>query len=357
MRLLATGVCAAVLLSACGTDEEPPTDAPPTASATASDDTDGAGSDEPAEPVDESRTDDSEASGDRPPVTLTDVRLTAHGEFDRVVFELAGEGEAGWRVGYTDDPRSQGSGAPVDVPGDAVLGITLTNVALPGDAPEGVEPWGGAGRLTVADPVVLDAVVEDALVEGRYTFFAGLDARRPFAVAALDSPQRVVVDLLAEEPAEPKSLAERCESPEGFAVSYPGSWSVNPGTEAPACTLFSPDSFTVPPATDARVAPINVRVEGIPFDQLVTTGRGEELRRDEFTVDGRPAVRVERVTAGEGLWPQGLPVTRVVVDLGTDDDAPRALVVNTVGLPRFDYPRNVEVLDRMVGSLTFPDDG
>ncbi|MCF6506984.1 hypothetical protein E9549_06130 [Blastococcus sp. MG754426] len=347
MRLLPLGLCAAVLVTACGTDEEPPADAGPTTSPTApSPDVEDA-----VEPVGEGSTDESVASGDSPPVTLTDVRLAAHGGFDRVVFELAGEGEAGWRVGYTDDPRAQGSGEPVEVPGDAVLGITLTNIALPGDAPEGVAPWEGAGRLAVADPVVLDAVVEDTLVEGRYSFFAGVDARRPFAVAALDSPQRIVVDLLDEEPAEPDPLAERCESPEGYAISYPESWEVNPGTEVPACSFFSPDSFEVPPATDARVAPISVRVEGIPFDRLVTTGRGEELSREELTIDGRPAVRVERVTAGEGLWPQGLPVTRVVVDLGADDGSPRALVADTVGLPRFDYPRNVEVLDRMVASL------
>lgn len=357
MRLLPLGLCAAVLLTACGTGEEPPADAGPTTTPTATpsvtpDDSDDDAPGEPPEPVGEGGTDDSEASGDSPPVTLTDVRLAGHGEFDRIVFELAGEGEAGWRVGYTDDPRAQGSGEPVEVPGEAVLGITLTNIALPGDAPEGVQPWEGAGLLTADDPAVLDAVVEDTLFEGRYTFFAGLDARRPFAVAALDSPQRIVVDLLAEEPAEPDPLGQRCESPEGYAVSYPASWEVNPGTEVPACSLFSPDSFEVPPATDARVAPISARVEGIPFDRLVTTGRGEELSREEFTVDGRPAVRVERVTAGEGLWPQGLPVTRVVVDLGEGDGTARALVLNTIGLPRFDYPRNVEVLDRMVASLT-----
>ncbi|MCF6744853.1 hypothetical protein E9529_11290 [Blastococcus sp. KM273128] len=356
MRRFSAGVCAAVLLTACGTDEERPAEDPPSATATPStttpDDTGEDGPDEPPEPVGDGGTDDSEASGDSPPVTLTDVRLADHGDFDRVVFELAGEGEAGWRVGYTGDPRAQGSGDPVEVPGEAVLAITLTNIALPGDAPEGVQPWEGAGRLTADDPAVLDAVVADTLFEGRYAFFAGLDARRPFAVAALDSPQRIVVDLLAEEPAEPDPLGERCESPEGYAVSYPESWEVNPGTEVPACSLFSPDSFEVPPATDARVAPISVRVEGIPFDRLVTTGRGEELSREELTIDGRPAVRVERVTAGEGLWPQGLPVTRVVVDLGADDESSRALVLNTVGLPRFDYPRNVEVLDRMVASLT-----
>ncbi|MGY1724668.1 AMIN-like domain-containing (lipo)protein [Blastococcus sp. SYSU DS0533] len=352
MRLRPLGLCAAVLLTGCGADEAPPADAGPTASATATPDVE-----EVVEPVGEGSTDESVAVGDGPAVTLTDVRLAAHGRFDRVVFELAGEGEAGWRVAWTDDPRAQGSGAPVQVPEDAVLGITLSNIALPGDAPDGVAPWGGASRLTVADAAVLDALVEDTLSEGRYSFFAGLDARRPFAVAALDSPQRIVVDLLAEEPVEPERPEERCESPAGFAISYPEEWSVNPGTEVPACTRFAPDTFTVPPASDARVAPVSVRVEGIPFDQVATTGSGEVLSRDETTVDGRPAVRIERVTAGQGLWPEGVPITSVVVDLGAEGGDPRTLVVDTVGLPRFDYPRNVDVLDRMVATLTIGDAG
>jgi hypothetical protein len=355
MRLLPAGVCAAVLLTAaCGTDEEPPTGAAPTASPTA---TSPAPDDASAEqePVGEGDTDASIATGDGPPVTVTDVRLAAHDGFDRIVFELAGEGEAGWRVAYTGDARSQGSGAEVEVPGDAVLGITLTNIALPGDAPADAEPWEGAGRLTVADAAVLDALVEDTQFEGRYSFFAGLDARRPFAVAPLSSPQRIVIDLLDEEPAEPVALAERCESPAGFAISYPEAWSVNQGTEVPACTRFAPDSFTLPPASDARVAPVSLRVEGIPFDLVASTGAGEELSREEITLDDRPAVRIERVTAGEGLWPEGVPITSYVMDLGSEGDEPRTLVADTVGLPQFDYPRNVEVLDRMVSSLTFPD--
>ena len=70
------------------------------------------------EPVGEGSTEASVAVGEGPPVTLTDVRLAAHGEFDRIVFEVAGEGEAGWRVAWADDPRAQGSGAPVEVPHD-----------------------------------------------------------------------------------------------------------------------------------------------------------------------------------------------------------------------------------------------
>ncbi|MGY1913935.1 AMIN-like domain-containing (lipo)protein [Blastococcus sp. SYSU DS0973] len=305
-------------------------------------------------PVAEGGTADSIAAGDGPPVTLTDVRLGAHEGFDRIEFELAGEGEAGWQVAYTDQPQAQGSGAPVPVPGDATLGITLTNIALPGDAPAGVTPWEGTAQQEIAGAAVLQALVEDTLFEGRHTFFAGLDERRPFAVGLLSSPQRIVVDVLAEAPAAPEALSQRCESPAGFSIAYPESWSVNEGDVVPACTRFAPDPFTVPPGTDARVGAVTARVEEVPFDRVAGPGAGQEVSRREMTVDGRRAVRVERVSAGEGLWPEGVRTTAYVVDLGAGEDGPRTLVVNTVGLPQFDYARNVQVLDRMIGTVTVP---
>ncbi|MGY2084412.1 AMIN-like domain-containing (lipo)protein [Blastococcus sp. SYSU DS0539] len=303
-------------------------------------------------PVAEGDTADSIAAGDTPPVTLTDVRLGAHEGFDRIVFEVAGEGEAGWQVGYTEQPQAQGSGAPVAVPGDAVLGITLTNLALPGDAPEGVDPWEGPDQQTIAGATVLDTLVEDTLFEGRHTFFAGLDARRPFGVGLLSSPQRIVVDVLAEEASAPVALSQRCDSPAGFSIAYPESWSVNPGDVVPACTRFAPDPFTVPPGTDARVGAVTAYVEEIPFDRIAGQSEGQEISRTDTTVDGRRAVRIERVSAGEGLWPEGVRTTDYVIDLGDGDDGPRTLLVNTVGLPQFDYARNVAVLDRMIETVT-----
>ncbi|CCG02961.1 AMIN-like domain-containing (lipo)protein [Blastococcus saxobsidens] len=371
MRFLPAGVCAALLLTACTTDGGPPADADPdpTASPTATEPRDdpagepsGEPSDEPSddgsealEPVGAGDTAESVAQGNGPPVALTDVRLAAHEGFDRIVFEVAGEGEAGWEIGYTDEPRAQGSGAPVEVPGDAVLGITLTNIALPGDAPEDVQPWEGAAQLTAAGAAVLDTLVEDTLFEGRYTFFAGLDRQRPFAVGSLPSPQRIVVDVLADELTAPVGLSQRCESPAGFSISYPEGWSVNSGLTVPACTRFAPEPFTVPPGTDARVGAVTASVESIPFDRVAGSGSADVRSRSETTVDGRAAVRIERVSSGEGLWPEGVRTTSYVVDLGEGEDGPRTLVVNTIDLRQFDYARNVRVLDRMVGTLEFPE--
>jgi hypothetical protein len=313
---------------------------------------DGSGDDPSSlEPVGTGDVADSIAAGDGPPVVLTDVRLGAHDGFDRIVFEVAGDGTAGWQVGYTQQPQEQGSGEPLEVPGAATLGITLTNMALPGDAPAGAEPWEGPDRQSIAGSTVLDTVVADTLFEGRYGFFAGLDARRPFAVGLLNSPQRIVVDVLARDAAPPVALAQRCTSPEGFSIAYPAGWAVNVGDTVPACTRFAPDPFTVPPGTDARVGAVSATVEPAAFEDVAGTGTAREIDRRDTTVGDRPAVRVELVHSDEGLYPAGTRATRYVVELPDDADGPRTLVVSTVGLPQFDYARNVRVLDRMIGTV------
>ncbi|MDT0276249.1 AMIN-like domain-containing (lipo)protein [Blastococcus goldschmidtiae] len=366
MRLLAAGVCTALALTACGSSDDPsgqpdgtaaapstsaePTSAEPTSAEPTDAEPSGPREDQPVEPIAVGDVDESAAEGSGPPVTLTDVRLGAHDGFDRIVFELAGEGQAGWQVGFTGAPRSQGSGLPVDVPGHAVLGITLTNIALPGDAVPGAQPW-EVGNLRVHASAVLDTVVTDTLFEGRYAFFAGLDEQRPFAVGQLTSPQRIVVDLLDEEPTSTTELSQRCESPAGFAISYPEGWSVNSGETVPSCTRFAPESFSIPPATDARVGSVTASVETIPFDRVASAGTAEPDSRQETMVDGHRAVRIQRVTVGEGLYPAGIRMTSYVVELEPGGDGPRTLVVDTVGLPQFDYARNVRMLDRMIETI------
>ncbi|MGY2003713.1 AMIN-like domain-containing (lipo)protein [Blastococcus sp. SYSU DS1024] len=301
------------------------------------------------EPVGQGDTADVDVEATGSSVTLTDVRLGAHDGFDRIVFELAGDGEAGYEIGYTEEPRSAGSGHPLEVPGEATLGITLSGLLYPADAPEGVEPWDGQERLEIAGTSTLEALVADTLYEGRYAFYAGLDQQRPFAVARLADPQRIVIDVLERQP-DGVTLGERCTSPAGFAVDHPSDWSVNAGETVPACSRFSPQDFDVPDATDVRVAAIAFSIEPVAFDRVTQEQPGEQARR-ELTVDDRDAVRIERTATGEGFWPEGTPATRYAVELADGEDGPRTLVADTIGLPRFDYQRNVEVLDAMIGTL------
>ncbi|RFU22466.1 AMIN-like domain-containing (lipo)protein [Geodermatophilus marinus] len=301
------------------------------------------------EPFGPGGTDEVTADVDGQPVVLTDVRLGAHDGFDRVVFETAGGGEAGYAVGYTDDPRSQGSGAPVEVPGDATLGITLTGVTLPRDAPEGTEPWAGPERLEVAGTEALRALVTDGLYEGRYAFFAGLDERRPFAVTRLEDPARIVVDVLTTPPDEVR-LAATCTSPGRWTVDHPADWSVNPGDVVPPCSRFARDDLDLEAGTDARVAPVVLRVEPAPFER-VTEPRAGERERVELTLDGRPAVRTFTGTEGQGLYPAGTLITSYAVELAPGPDGPRTLVADAVQRPGSDHGYDTAVLDSMVRTL------
>ncbi|WP_300014340.1 hypothetical protein [Pseudonocardia sp.] len=304
-------------------------------------------------PIGEAGTDDVAADGTAAPVTLTDVRLGAHDGFDRIVLETAGGGRAGWEIGYTDRPRAQGSGAPIEVPGAATLGITLTNVALPGDAPPDTAPWDGPQRQRIEGAQVLTELVEDTLYEGRYAFYAGLTGTRPFAVGRLDDPQRIVVDVLTGQPApdRPVALTQRCDGP-ATAVSYPQGWSTNPGDAVAPCTRFAPQPIDPQPETDARAAPIAVSAESTPYFRLASPDPATEQDRAVTVVDGRQAVRIERVATGEGLYPQGTPTTSYLIDLSEGvDDGPGTLVANAVGIGGTDHERDVAVLDRMVRTM------
>lgn len=137
------------------------------------------------------------ADGTPPPVSVTDVRLGDHDGFDRLVFEIGGPGQAGWDIRYVDEARAAGSGQAIDVGGKAILAVSLGNIALPPDAPAGVQPWDGPGRLQMTGDGPIVEVVDDTVFEGIHTFYAGVTDRQPFQVTRLGSPQRVVIDVAA----------------------------------------------------------------------------------------------------------------------------------------------------------------
>ncbi|MGY1772732.1 AMIN-like domain-containing (lipo)protein [Blastococcus sp. SYSU D00813] len=125
-------------------------------------------------------------------VTVTDVRTGRHDGFDRVVFEVAGEGLPGWDVRYVDDPTSQGSGEPVEVAGEAVLMVTLTGVGYPFDT--GVDQFEPGGPVAGSGTAVTEVVL-GATFEGTTEAFVGTTAESPFRVYLLEGPTRVVVEV------------------------------------------------------------------------------------------------------------------------------------------------------------------
>lgn len=144
-------------------------------------------------------------------------------------------------------------------------------------------------------------------------------------------------------------LDASCTNPAGFVVHHPADWTVNPGEVVPSCSRFAPGEMTLREATDVRVAAIALSVEPVAFER-VTAQRPDETARAELTVDGQDAVRIERVTR-DGLYPTGTPLTTYAVRLDDDEDGPRTLVADTIGLPGADHERNVDVLDAMVRRL------
>ncbi|WP_407317221.1 hypothetical protein UQW22_12075 [Isoptericola halotolerans] len=125
-------------------------------------------------------------------LTVTDVRVGLHEEYDRVVFDLEGTGTPGWRVEYVEEALEPGRGDEVEVDGDAVLEVGITGTAMPMDS--GVEEYGG-------DPVAgpgesVEEVVYRFVFEGTATAFVGVDGEpRPFRVLTLSDPTRMVVDV------------------------------------------------------------------------------------------------------------------------------------------------------------------
>jgi hypothetical protein len=125
-------------------------------------------------------------------LTVTAVRAARHDGYDRVVFELTGSGAPGWTVEYVDAASAQGSGAPVDVPGQAVLQVTLQGTSYPYET--GADEVAG-GAVPVSGTQEVAGVVYDGTFEGTSVAWIGTAARTPFRVYSLTSPSRVVVEV------------------------------------------------------------------------------------------------------------------------------------------------------------------
>jgi hypothetical protein len=214
-RVPALLAAAALLVAGCGSEDdgEPAASTGSIATETAAPDgtddgTDG-GTDDGTDGGTDDGTDSGTDGGDAPPfpsdvqpdqqdasgdalVTVTDIRTGRHDGFDRVVFEVDGEGVPGWDVRYVDDPVSQGSGDPVEVSGEAVLQVTVTGAGYPYDT--GVEEF--AANEPVAGPgAVVTEVVFDATFEGTSEAFIGTTGESPFRAYLLEGPTRIVVEV------------------------------------------------------------------------------------------------------------------------------------------------------------------
>lgn len=126
--------------------------------------------------------------------TLMEVRTASHGEYDRIVFEFAGEQRPGYRIEYVDRPvRQCGSGDTVPLAGDAWLSLRFypANAHTEEGRPTVLErerEWSDPATNLKALKLICDF---EAVTE----WFAGVGHPGQFRVLELSSPARIAVDV------------------------------------------------------------------------------------------------------------------------------------------------------------------
>lgn len=127
---------------------------------------------------------------------LTDVRVAAHSGFDRIVFEFRDGDVPGHRVRYIEAPiREDASGNEVAVEGTAFIEVHMTPASgvdlSKGESYE--QTYTGPRRIQGTG--ALAELVRTGDFEANLTWVAGARSRSGFAVAQLQDPPRLVVDV------------------------------------------------------------------------------------------------------------------------------------------------------------------
>ena len=127
--------------------------------------------------------------------TIGLVRVGGHTGYDRVVWQFPGAGRPSFQVHYVDQPIADGSGDVVAVPGDAYLEVMISSVGIP--AANAPRP-GNASAASLVGTVIAQARPVYGGFEAVGQSFVGVrDRERPFRVAVLTNPTRLVVDVLS----------------------------------------------------------------------------------------------------------------------------------------------------------------
>lgn len=123
--------------------------------------------------------------------TLVDIRAARHPTYDRLVFEFAGPLPAGHDVRFVSQIVQDGSGAPLPMVGDALLGIRFS--AAVGHDDSGKITF-GPRRRTFALPNLIQ-VNESGDFEAVLSFGVSLARATSFKAFTLTGPSRVVIDV------------------------------------------------------------------------------------------------------------------------------------------------------------------
>lgn len=138
-----------------------------------------------------------EAGSSTETALLTDIRVAQHDGYARVVFEFSNE-VPGYAVRYVERPVvADGSGEKVEVAGSNVLLVRM-EPALDADLGKESAPptYLGPTRFS-PDAKVIAELVRTGGFEAVLTWAIGMNDKVPFLVSTLDSPPRLVIDLVS----------------------------------------------------------------------------------------------------------------------------------------------------------------
>lgn len=135
----------------------------------------------------------------------------------------------------------------------------------------------------------------------------------------------------------------------GVVVSFPAGWRTNDGSVMPACSLFDPEPFVVPVASEIpEDIAVSITAQEVAFEVVAGSTFGLRVisseRRD---VAGRNGITRLVEHTGEGLHDRGLQSWQYIVDWGGG----RTLIAesHSAGEPPFDAKRRA--LDAMMHRL------
>ena len=170
----------------------------------------------------------------------------------------------------------------------------------------------------------------------------------PATVTQTETETVVETETVETEPSGGDGLAERCENPDaGYAVYYPAGWQTNDGSVTAPCSLFHPEEFELPEASEPPPLAVSISRERVAFADVTRESPATRVvASEEVEVAGRAALRRETESTGDGLLPAGVRSLEYLVDLDGE-----TLVAATRSQRGLDFERNGEVLQEMVATL------
>jgi hypothetical protein len=192
-------VVAAAGLAGCSGDEPKTTTAATGTAATVPNDSSTAPTTAPC--TFSGATEAAKGGGDAPTRLLTDVRVGAHGCYDRVTFEFKpqkdeADGPVAWKASYQSPPITEdGSGRPVKVKGSAFLVVTMSASGVDLRQEAAPDTYTGPTSIEAADATRIQQVRRTGDFEAVLTWVIGLDKKRSFHVTTEGGPARVIVDI------------------------------------------------------------------------------------------------------------------------------------------------------------------